>query len=214
MSNSHQHPTPERLQALAEQSLDEAERVSVQSHVASCERCQAELEEWQSLFTMLAALPQQAPSAGFAQRVMAGVVVHQPWPVRVGALLRRLVPETTAGWATATAVLALPVLACTGLLTWLMSQPGVTAQGLWLILANGVSSATGAAGSWLWSQWLQSPLAAYAVTAFHAIGSRSGGVIGLSLVALATLTAGSVWILYENLFRRRARRTHYASYSF
>jgi anti-sigma factor RsiW len=214
LRDSPQHPTPERLQAFVEESLDDAGRVAVQAHVASCTHCQAELQEWRSLFTALAGLPQHAPSAGFAERVMAGVVAPEPWPVRVLELLRRLVPDTTAGWAAATAFMALPVLAGTGLLVWLLSQPGVTAQGLWLIVANGITSAAGTAGGWLWSQWLQSPLAAYAVDAFSAISGKSSGMIGLALVVLATLTAGSVWILYENLFRRRTRRSHYASYSF
>jgi anti-sigma factor RsiW len=214
LSDSPQHPTPERLQALVEETLDEADRVVVQSHVASCTHCQAELQEWRSLFTALAGLPQHAPSAGFAERVMAGIAVGEPWSVRVLELLRRLVPSTTAGWAFATAFMALPVLAGTGVLVWLMSQPGVTAQGLWLIVANGLLGAAGSAGSWLWSQWLQSPLAVYAADAFQAISGRSGGTIGLAFVLLATVTAGSVWILYENLFRRHTRRSQHASYSF
>jgi anti-sigma factor RsiW len=214
LSDSPQHPAPERLQAFVEETLDEAERVVVQGHVDSCNHCQAELQEWRSLFTALAGLPEHAPSAGFAERVMAGVLVREPWSVQVLELLRRLVPNTTAGWAFATAFMALPVLAGTGLIAWLMSQPGVTAQGLWLIVANGLVSAAGTAGSWLWTQWLQSPLAVYAADAFRAVSGESSGTIGLTLVALATLTAGSVWILYENLFRRRTRRSHYASYSF
>jgi hypothetical protein len=214
LSDSPQHPTPERLQAFVEEGLDEAERVVVQGHVASCAHCQAELQEWRSLFAALADLPEHAPSAGFAERVMAGVLVRQPWSVRVLELLRRLLPNTTAGWAAATAFMALPVLAGTGLVVWLLSQPGVTAQGLWLIIAHGLTSGASTAGSWLWSQWLQSSLATYTADAFQVISGKSGGVIGLTLVVMATLTAGSVWILYENLFRRRTRRSHYASYSF
>jgi len=214
LSDSPQHPTPERLQAFVEEGLDEAERAVVQAHVATCGQCQAELQEWRSLFVALAGLPQHAPSVGFADRVMAGVLVRQPRSVRVPELLRRLVPNTTAGWAFATAFMALPVLVGTSLVVWLMSQPGVTVQGIWLIVAHGITTGASAAGSWVWGQWLQSPLAVYTAEAFRAISAESGSVIGLTLVGLATLTAGSIWILYENLFRRRTRRSHYASYSF
>jgi len=214
VSESTLHPTPERLQAFVEESLEDAERTAVSSHVDSCPRCTAEVREWRAVFAARGSLPGLAPSAGFANRVMAGVELPQPWVVRVLELLRRLVPTTTKGWAVATAFLALPVLAGTGALVWLTSQPGVTVQGLWTMTAGVLGEGLGAAGAWLWSQWLDSSLAYYAAQALELVSNRSGGAIGLALVMFATLTAASAWILYQNLFRSESRRTHYASYSF
>lgn len=214
MSDSKQHPTPERLQAFVEASLEGAEHAVVESHVASCHRCTSEVEAWRSLFTALGGLPHLAPSAGFANRVMAGVELPQPWLVRVLDLLRRFIPSTTRGWALATAFLALPVLAGTSLVAWLLSQPGVTVQGLWTITSGAVGQVATAAGGWLWSHWLDSTLAVYATDALELVSGHSGGVIGLAVVTFATVTAASTWILYQNLFRNETRSTHYASYTF
>ncbi len=145
---------------------------------------------------------------------MAGVRLPEPVLVRILELLRRLVPTTTKGWALASAFLAVPVLVGTGAVVWLMSQPGVTVQGLWTMTSGAAAEGISAAGTWLWSQWLDSTVAVYASQALELVTSRSGGAIGLALVMFATLSAASVWILYQNLFRSDTRRTHYASYSF
>src|SRR5690606_15160866 len=104
------HPTPERLESYVEGALDDAERAVIESHLVTCARCQAEADEWKAVFAALSSLPRFAPSPGFADRVMAGVQVRQPWTVRVMDLLRRLVPSGTTGWLLATALLALPVV--------------------------------------------------------------------------------------------------------
>ena len=103
MSEPILHPPPDRLQAYVEGSLDEADRAVLDSHLLVCPNCHGEIEQWRTLFATLATLPQFSPALGFVERVMAGVHVRQPWAARVAEFLRRLVPNTTAGWAAATA---------------------------------------------------------------------------------------------------------------
>lgn len=209
------HPTPERLQALVEQDLDDAERAVVESHVLECARCATEVDEWRSVFAALEGLPRLAPSPGFADRVMAGVALPLPWPSQVWELLQRLVPRTTRGWALATAFLALPALLGGGALAWLLSQPGVTIQGLSLMAGGFVAEAAATGASWAWVRLLDTTLALWVSQAFSWVTTGSGiRELTLGATLFATLTLASSWILYQNLFRTNARRTHYASYSF
>ena len=214
MSDTLRHPDTERLQAFVEESLDEGPAAVVDAHISACTRCRSEVEELRSLFGMLSGLSHFAPAAGFADRVMAGVRVRQPWFARALEWLDRLAPKTTRGWAVATAMVALPALALTALTWWLFSRPGVTAQGLWVMATDFGGRAAGGAWAWLWSNVASSALAAWVTSASEVVASVGRGGIGLGVVMFATLTAASVWILYQNLFRTQSRRTDYATFVF
>ena len=70
------HLSAEEIQAFLEGDLSTqlgGDRRRVEEHLAACARCSAELEGWRVLFGDLASLPAAAPTAGFADRVMAGV---------------------------------------------------------------------------------------------------------------------------------------------
>ncbi len=204
------HPTPERLEAFVEGALADSDRVVLESHLVTCARCQVEVDEWKAVFAALASLPRIEPSPGFADRIMAGVRVRRPWLVRVVALLRRLVPTTTTGWMLTTALLALPVLVAGGAVTWLLSRPSITPEGLWLFVrgrvTDGVMSLAGRAGTavlessaalWLWE------------SAKALIADVGAAELGAAAALFAMMTALSAWILYDNLFRTSRRENHY-----
>lgn len=214
MSETLNHPEHERLQALVEDSLEPADAAVVQSHLADCARCRGEVEELRSLFAMLSALPHHAPAGGFADRVMARVRVRRPWFVRVEEWLQRLAPKTTRGWAVAAAMVGLPVTATTALIWWLMSRPGVTAQGLWVMSTDFAARALAGAWAWVWVRLADSTLAGWTASALELAAEVGRGGLGLGVVMFFTLTAASIWILYQNLFRTEARRTDYASFVF
>lgn len=217
MSETLNHLSEERLHDYVEEGLDVAERAVVDRHLSTCTRCRAEVEELRSLFLAFRALPSLAPSASFADRVMAKVRVRRPalaWVAEWAGALDRLTPQTTRGWAAVTGLVALPVVAVTVLLWWLLSQPGVTPQSLWLIASTVSGDALATGWQWTWTRLAGSAAAAYAFQLVELVSSVGRGEIGLAVVMFATATAASVYVLYQNLFRTNARRTEHASYVF
>lgn len=214
MSETTGHLSTERLHAWVEDSLDGGDAAVVESHLETCARCRAEVEELRSLFGLLSAVPYHSPGAGFADSVMARVRVRKPWFAWVNEWLERLSPRTTRGWAVATAIVALPAAGLTALTWWIVSRPGVTAQGLWVISTDFAARALGGASAWLWSRLASSAVAGWLATGTEAAASVGRGGIGLGVVMFITLTAASIWILYHNLFRSQPRRTDYASFVF
>lgn len=214
VSDTTYHPNAERLHGYVEETLDAAERASVETHVSGCHECRTEVAELRSLFEVLSTVPELEPGPGFADRVMTKVRVRRPAFAGAGAWVERVTPQTTHGWAAAAAVLALPVIGTTVLVAWLMSQPGVTAQGLWTLTSGLAGEALSSGWQWAWTRFAGTTLAAWLSQAVELAGSVGRGEIGLAIVLFATLTAGSLYVLYQNLFRPQARRSQHASYVF
>lgn len=215
MSERLSHPSTERLQAFVEESLADAERAVVDSHLTHCSQCRTEVAEIQSVFAALSALPTFEPITGFADRVMVKVRVRRPLMVAASEWLDRVTPQSTRGWATAAAVFALPVIGATIVVGWLLAQPGVDAQGLWTVSTTLVGDAVGLISQWVWTQLSGSFLAVWATKMVEYLGTVGRGEIGLALVMFAVLTAGSIYVLYQNLFRnKQERRIEHASYVF
>ena len=171
------------------------------------------MAELRSLFTALGSLPALAPAAGFADRVMERVRVRQPVMAAASAWLERVTPQSTRGWAAAAAVFALPVVGTTVLVAWLLSQPGVSAQGLWTLTTALAADAAVGSAQWIWAQLSASALAAWVSRAAELVGAAGRGEIGLALVMFSVATAGSIYVLYQNLFRTpQQRRIEHASY--
>lgn len=214
------HPTTDRLEAYVEGLLDQSERVVMESHLLSCPGCQQEVDEWLGLFAALSDLPDLEPSPNFADRVMARVRISprrawQQQAARTNAMLTRVLPKTTFGWALATALLALPVLFGGGLTVWLLSKPNVTVLTLWTFLSSQVVDGVRAFGSSAISTIMQADVVAWLV-ARSADLFAAGGTAGVGAVAAtaAVTTMLSVWVLYRNLVRTPSRDSNYALYSF
>lgn len=217
MSERLNHPSTERLQAFVEESLPTAEHAVVDSHLAHCSECEAEVADLRALFAALSGLPAFEPGVGFADRVMAEVHVRQPaWAAAweaASAWIDRVAPQTTKGWAAAAAVFALPVIGATVAVAWLLAQPGVSAQGLLTVSAVMAENAVVVGAQWVWAQLSTSTLAVWAAQAFELLGTVGRGQLGLAATVFATMTAGSIYILYQNLFRtQQQRRIEHASY--
>lgn len=217
MNESTLHPSPERLHDLVEDSLDAGERAHLDRHLVACERCRSEVDELKSLFAAFSTLPSLSPSPVFADRVMARVRVPRPvmgWVSDWAGALERLTPQTTRGWAAASGVFALPIIALTLVGWWILSQPGVTPQSLWMVVSGVTGDAVTTGSQWLWAQLSASAAAAYVARVLELVGSIGRGEIGLALVGFAIATAGSSYVLYQNLFRNTPRRNEHASYVF
>lgn len=206
------HPAAEEIEAYVDGSLAEAERVVFESHLTTCGRCTAEVDEWRSLFAALASLPALEPSAGFADRVMAGVDVTLPWPARLAALLRRLVPTTPRAWLLLSVLMALPVVCAGGALTWVLSRPWLSAEGLWLFARTRTIAAAFALLERLRLAVLESELALQVAAGANELLTRVGvREFGAAAALFAVLSSLSLWILYQNLFRTSTRRGSHAT---
>jgi anti-sigma factor RsiW len=214
VSETLKHPAPDRLEAYVEEALDGAEKSVVASHLATCPACEGDVAELRMLFEALAALPELAPPAGFADRVMRGVRVRRPLLERVNEWLDRLMPSTTRGWAIASAMVSLPMVVLAALAWWVLSHPAINAHDLWLFASAQAAQALGAGWQLALTTFAGSALAAWLAGVMEIAESLGRGGLGLAAVMFATLTLGSVYVLYENLFRPNARRAEHASYTF
>ena len=213
------HPNTERLQSFVEDTLDAAERALLDSHLLGCDTCRNEVEEWRSLFSVLSTLPQFSPSVHFADHVMAAVKLPDPWYVRamvkVGDRVQVIAPKTTRGWALATAFLALPFAIFAAFATWLLSKPYMTPSNMFAFTVHRGSELLGSATEAVLAYLLQTDIALFVARQFEAVSTAGVGTAGALLAAVAVATAGSAWILYQNLFRANAHRNErYVSYSF
>lgn len=66
----------------------------LRAHVRQCAECRARVDEERELVDALETLPHLAPSPLFAERVMAGVHIVEPWHVAARDTARRLVPRS------------------------------------------------------------------------------------------------------------------------
>jgi anti-sigma factor RsiW len=162
------HPSSWTLEQLAEGELPHRERTLAEAHLRSCASCSARLELSRAVIAALEALPQLAPSSGFADAVMArvrlapaatpvAVPVPEPVPART-----RWLPVTVRGWMGLTAVLAAVMAPLALLGIWLSAHPMVSLGALgqvafaWMADTawNGVVSLAGSfarSGTYAWT---------------------------------------------------------------
>jgi hypothetical protein len=219
MSDSILHPDTERLQSFVEGTLDDASRAVLESHLLECAGCQTEVEEWRSLFTVLAELPQFSPSLKFADHVMASVTLPDPWYVRAlvraGDRVQRFAPRTSRGWALAAACLALPLTLFGVLATWLLSKPYMSASNVFAFTVHQGEEFLNSVAEGALSQAMQTDVALFLVRQIDAINTAGLGAAGALLAGVAVTIVASIYILYQNLFRANAHKNDtYATFSF
>lgn len=214
LSEILQHPAAERLESFVEGVLGAGDRAAVESHLLDCPRCQGAVEDLRSLFAALSRLERFSPSLGFANRVMLQVRIPEPWYAKAGQYLQPLVPKSTRGWAFASALLALPVVAFSAIVFWLTSKPYVSGQGLIAFTARALWERGSALFDSVATGVVQSDVMLAFVRAVQTLleaGATGAGLLGLGV---ASITVWSSWVLYHNLFRNRGRETDYVTYSF
>ena len=225
MTNAHLHPATETLEAYAEGTLESGDRAVFESHLLGCERCQAEVEEWRSLFAALETLPRFAPPTGFADRVMARVRIPQPhtaWSAQALAQVRaagqraqRFMPHTTRAWGLVAALLALPILVGGAIVTWLLTRSYVTADALWVATVSTLDNGAQRLGTAVVQGAMSTDVAAWLATNLSTFVQTAGmRGVGVALGGALVMTTLSIWVLYRNLFRSTTRESSYVTYSF
>lgn len=137
------------LEQLAEGDLSHAERTLAEQHLRSCAHCSAELASARALIASLESLPAAAPSAHFADAVMARVVIAPQAAPALAPAARRWLPRLTRGWMAALALLLVPFTVLMGFGAWTGVSPisgmaavwqavrGWTREVAWNLIAEG-----------------------------------------------------------------------------
>jgi hypothetical protein len=132
------------LEQLAEGDLGHADRMLAEQHLKACAHCTAELRSARALISALESLPAVSPSAGFADAVMARVVIAPRTVAETAAepareARRGWLPASLRGWAWLTAVLTVIMAPLAGLGVWLSAHPLVSVSALWGVARDWVS---------------------------------------------------------------------------
>ena len=180
----------------------------LEAHLASCDSCGNEVQEWKDLLGSFKPLGHFAPRRGFAERVMAQVLVPAPvlapsdrWsslPGRVLAWARTLLPKTRHGWAVVGGVASAPTITMAALIYLVFSKPLLTTGTfgsylLWKALALfDTLAATISTGVLESAALFQAYLLLDSLT-------QSPLLLGLGGLVLSLISAGSLWVIYRNL---------------
>ncbi|HEU4885197.1 MAG TPA: hypothetical protein VFT45_23245 [Longimicrobium sp.] len=124
------------LEQLAEGDLSHPERSLAEQHLKTCAHCTAELRSARALIAALQSLPSVSPSAGFADAVMARVVIAPQAATAAAAepareARRGWLPASARAWAVLTAVLTVIMAPLAALGVWLNAHPMVSVSSLW-----------------------------------------------------------------------------------
>ncbi len=119
------------LEQLAEGDLSHAERTLAEQHLRSCAHCSAELASARALIASLESLPAAAPSAHFADAVMARVVIAPQAAPALAPAARPWLPRLTRGWMAALALLLVPFTVLMGIGAWTGLNPVAGMAAVW-----------------------------------------------------------------------------------
>ena len=89
---NHRHLLPNEIDLLLDGDVGFGV-APLRAHLATCERCTAELEDARAVVDALDHLPHFSPSPLFAERVMARTQIFQPWHVAALDTVRKAVPQ-------------------------------------------------------------------------------------------------------------------------
>jgi len=202
------HLPPTSIQDYLENLLPAQPSARVEAHLASCATCRDEVQGWTNLLGSFQPLGHFAPKAGFAERVMAQVMVPAPVPQRAAgwsslparglAWARSLLPTSKHGWAVAGGVASAPTITMAALVYLVFSRPLLTpgtfasymlwkASDLLGMVFSSLSSWVMESATLMWAYSLVEPLA------------QSPMLLGLGGLVFSLLSAGALWILYRNL---------------
>lgn len=212
---SGRHPSSERLQDFVDGVLPQRQAARVRAHLDVCPGCDEDAAGWRALATYLDDVPRLAPADGFAERVMAGVRVAMPVPVkapewrRVLAAAWSVVPKTRRAWAALCGVAVTP-MTILGLLLWtIFTSPGITAGGLASFAWWKASALLGAA----WGALSKAVLESQGLfDAYSFLGSlvHSPAAVAVVFLLFSAGTVSAACVLYRNLVPTRQVEGRYA----
>jgi len=206
--NEEAHIPAGSIQDYLEKLLPAQPTARLEAHLASCVSCSEEVQEWKTLFGSFKPLGHFAPRPGFAERVMAQVLVPAPvlapsarWPLLPGRVLawaRSLLPKTRHGWAVVGGVASAPTITMAALIYLVFSRPLLTpgtfsSYVLWKgsalldTLASAISTGVLESAALFRVYSLLEPL------------TQSPFLLGMGGLVLSLISAGALWVLYRNL---------------
>ena len=148
------------------------------------------------------------PSGGFAERVMAQVLMPAPVPVRSRtwrsvpkralAWTRSLLPETRHGWAVAGGIASAPTITMAALIYMVFSRPLLTPENLGSYLLFKASTISDTLMAFVSSLVSQNATLGRWISFWEPV-AQSPMLLGLGGLAFSLLSAGALWVLYRNL---------------
>jgi hypothetical protein len=109
-----------------------------QQHLDECQACLERATAEREIAEQIAALPLMSPSADFSERVMASVIVPDPFAIRSLQATQRRLFATRRSVAVAASVALLLVGSMAGSIAWsLTHQETIASIGSWLLAQGG-----------------------------------------------------------------------------
>ena len=120
---------------------------ALQRHVDQCQVCLEQLRVEREIADQIAALPLLSPTPGFSDRVMASVIVPDPFAIRSLQATRRRLFATPRSVALAASLTLLLLGSMAGSVVWSMShQQTLASLGSWMITEAGPAAWYGLRG--------------------------------------------------------------------
>jgi hypothetical protein len=127
-----------------------------QRHVDQCQVCLEQLRVEREIADQIAGLPLLSPTSGFSDRVMASVIVPDPFAIRSFQATRRRLFATPRSLALAASLTLLLLGSMTGSIVWSLShQQTLASLGTWLVTQGGQAAWLGVRG--LASNFIEQP---------------------------------------------------------
>ncbi|HEX2093021.1 MAG TPA: zf-HC2 domain-containing protein [Longimicrobiaceae bacterium] len=207
MPYSYGHVPLSSLELFVEDALPPEERDEVQEHVRQCGYCAAELEACRAFLASLAQLPDFDPSPGFADAVMARVIIR-PRTSPALTRVRQWLPATRRGWMMLWTALLAPLTPLVAVAAWLLSHPLVSAGGLWSMGQRWAVDAAESVGAGVAGLVAQSGIWGWGQDVVAAVWQNPFGLLSLTVLFMALATPVSAWSLVRLLRTPMGGMTH------
>ena len=110
----------------------------VQRHLDQCRSCLEQVQADREIAEQIRTLSLMSPSEGFAERVMASVIIPDPFAIRSLQATRRRLFATPRSFAAAASLLVVLLGSMTASITWsLANQQTLASLGSWLFAQGG-----------------------------------------------------------------------------
>jgi hypothetical protein len=110
----------------------------VQHHLEQCRACLEQVEADREIAEQIRSLPLMSPSEGFADRVMASVIIPDPFAIRSLQATRRRLFATPRSFAAAASLLVVLLGSMAASIAWsLANQETMASLGSWLFAQGG-----------------------------------------------------------------------------
>lgn len=149
---SGSHLTPDEIDAC----LAGATTPELQRHLDQCQACLDQVRADREIAELVAALPLMSPGQGFADRVMASVIIPDPFAIRSWQTTRRRLFATPRSIAVAASLLLVLLSSMAGSIAWsLTHQETLASIGAWILSQGGQAIWLGVRG--LASNFIEQP---------------------------------------------------------